>query len=344
MTLLDGGGGRRGHYGGADNVVKTRTPVLIAGPNLTVDRTMSLPVLRPGEVLRCERVVVTPGGKGLNVARAAGALGAPAALVAFLPGHTGRAVGALVEEEGVALRPVPVGGEVRSTAVVLEADGRTTVINEPGPALGPEDWAAYEGALAVALEAHGVLVCSGSVPPAAPRDAYGRLTTLARAAGRRALVDAAGETLAAALPARPDVITPNLAEAEGVLGRGGAGAEAVDAAPDARPRALAAAEALLERGPRAAVVTAAGAGAAVAAAGVAPAWLPAPAVRVRNPIGAGDAFLAGLAAALERGERLVDAARAGVATGAASVEVATAGVLDAPRARALLAEVIAEPA
>ena len=65
--------------------------MLIAGPNLTIDRTLSLPELRPGEVLRFSRVVVTPGGKGLNVARAARALGHPAVLVGFVPGHTGRA-------------------------------------------------------------------------------------------------------------------------------------------------------------------------------------------------------------------------------------------------------------
>jgi fructose-1-phosphate kinase PfkB-like protein len=45
--------------------------VLIAGPNLTIDRTLFIEELRAGEVLRFERVVVTPGGKGLNVARAA---------------------------------------------------------------------------------------------------------------------------------------------------------------------------------------------------------------------------------------------------------------------------------
>ena len=55
--------------------------MLVAGPNLTIDRTAALAELRPGEVLRFDRVVVTPGGKGLNVARAARALGHPALLV-----------------------------------------------------------------------------------------------------------------------------------------------------------------------------------------------------------------------------------------------------------------------
>ena len=84
--------------------------MLIAGPNLTVDRTSTIPELRPGEVLRLADVVVTPGGKGLNVARAARSLGVPAALVAFLPGHMGRAAAALIAEEGVTLQGVPTQG------------------------------------------------------------------------------------------------------------------------------------------------------------------------------------------------------------------------------------------
>src|SRR5215208_315178 len=43
-------------------------PMLIAGPNLTIDRTLSGDELRPGAVLRFD-ASVTPGGKGLNVAR-----------------------------------------------------------------------------------------------------------------------------------------------------------------------------------------------------------------------------------------------------------------------------------
>jgi fructose-1-phosphate kinase PfkB-like protein len=165
--------------------------VLIAGPNLTIDRTSRIPSLRPGEVLRVEDVAVTPGGKGLNVARAARALGVPAALVAFVPGRTGRAAAELIGDEGVELRAVPVSGEIRSTSVILEP-GRATVLNEPGPPLRDGDWAALEAALDGAWGAHRVLVCSGSLPPASPPDGYGRLVALARAAGRLSVVDAGG--------------------------------------------------------------------------------------------------------------------------------------------------------
>ncbi len=311
--------------------------MLIAGPNATIDRTLTIAELRPGEVLRFERVAVTPGGKGLNVARAARALGEPAVLVSFVPGHTGRAGAAMVAAEGIELRGVPSPGELRSTAVILEASGRTTVLNEPGPRIGAAEWEAYEHEVGAHLPGHGVLVCSGSVPPGSPRDAYGRLAALARRVGLSSVVDAGGETLAAALAAGPDVVTPNLGEAEGVLGTGGGG-EQVEAASDARPRALAAAQALVARGARAAVVTAAAAGAALASAGGSTTWMPAPVIAdVRNPVGAGDVLASGLAAALERGDELPAALRAGIAAAAASVESPTAGELDPERARALAA-------
>jgi 1-phosphofructokinase family hexose kinase len=309
--------------------------MLVAGPNLTIDRTATLAELRPGEVLRFDRVVVTPGGKGLNVARAARVLGHSALLVSFVPGHTGRAAAALIAEEGVELSGVPSGGELRSTMIVQERGGRTTVMNEPGPRVDERRWADYENAVRGRLTSRSVLVCSGSVPPGAPADAYGRLTGIAHAVGARAIVDAAGETLLRALDAAPDVVTPNLAEAEGALGLRGGGA-AVESGPDARTRAVEAAEALLRQGAQAAVVTADAAGAAVCFDGSGE-WVPAPRVaEVRNPIGAGDALVGGLALALERGEEFAAAVVLGMACGAASVETDVAGVVVPARVAELL--------
>src|SRR3954463_4541663 len=321
--------------------------MLVAGPNLTIDRTLAIAELRPGEVLRFDRVVVTPGGKGLNVARAARALGHRALLVSLVPGRTGEAAAAMIADEAVKLHAVRCPGELRSTAVIQERDGRTPVLNEPGPPVREVEWAAYERAVRTHLEAHTILVCSGSVPPGSPPDAYRRLSALAQEAGVACLVDAAGETLLRALDAAPNLVTPNLAEAEGVLGLGPRG-QAVRSADDARPRALAAAEALVRQGARAAVVTADAEGAAVLDAGGAPEWIPAPRVaEVRNPIGAGDVLAAALAAALRRGPGLAApagagaggaaGAREGIAAASASVESPTAGELDPARMRELAA-------
>jgi 1-phosphofructokinase family hexose kinase len=310
--------------------------MLIGGPNLTIDRTLTLDELRPGEVLRFSEVVVTPGGKGVNVARAARCLDVPATLVGFVPGHTGAAAAAMLADEEVDLLRVPVAGEIRSTAVLLERSGRVTVMNEPGPWLGDGDWERFEAAVESRLFGSRVLACSGSLPPGAPSDAYARLAQMAAGAGAIAIVDVTGSQLDAAVAAGGAIVTPNLAEAEGLLhGRADETVEAGDPA-EVRSRAQEAARALVARGAERAMVTAAAAGAAVAddsAVG----WLDAPAVAdVRNPVGAGDALVGGLAVALERGESFASAAAFGVAVAAASVETATAGTLVAARAMELL--------
>jgi len=310
--------------------------MLIAGPNLTTDRTLTIEELRPGEVLRFSTATITPGGKGVNVARVARALDFPATLVAVAPGRTGRAVVELLGDEGLDVVPVETGGQVRAASVILEESGRVTVLNEPGPALAERDWEAYERAVATNLSGNGFLVCIGSLPPGSPSDACARLVRVARARDVRALVDATGAQLAAALEARPDLATPNLAEAEGVL-LGTESQPVDDGSLEVRPRALDAASELVARGAGTAVVTAGAAGVAVATASERR-WVEAPKVEVRNPIGAGDSLVAGLVGTLERGGDLDRAVLIGVAAAAASVETGVAGVVDPERVRALAAE------
>lgn len=306
--------------------------MLIAGPNLTIDRTLELDELRLGEVVRFARATIAPGGKGVNVARVAGALGVPALLVGFVPGRTGQAVGRLIGDEGLRLVGVPADGEIRAAIVVVEKSGRVTVMNEPGPPVSESDWSAYEEAVAGALDGHGILVCSGSVPPGSPPDAYARLVRLARVRSVPALVDAAGEALAAALEAEPDFVAPNFVEAESVLYRAQA-REAGVARDEAKDRAVEAARRLAER-VRVAIVTAGAAGVAVASHSE-EAWLDAPRVSVRNAVGAGDSFVGGFAAAIERAADVRAAVAAGVATAAASVETELPGAVDVARVREL---------
>lgn len=309
--------------------------MLIAGPNLTLDRILRIDELRPGEVLRFSEATIAPGGKGVNVARVARALDFPAVLVALAPGRTGRAVVHLLRDEGLRVDAVSVGGEVRAASIVLERGGRITVLNEPGPDISPEDWGAYERALDERLPGHRFLVCIGSTPPGSPPDAYRRLVRLARARGVSTLVDAAGDSLAASLEAAPDLVTPSLAEAEGLLQ--GAAVQPAAESPDVRERALVAAASLVERGARSALVTSGG---GVAVEGDANRWwVDAPSVRVINPIGAGDSLVGGLVGSLEGGEEFRTALRFGVAAGSASVETSLPGSLEPKRVRTLIPEV-----
>jgi 1-phosphofructokinase family hexose kinase len=304
----------------------------VLGANLALDRTLRLARLVPGHVQRPESVVVTGGGKSVNVLRAARAHRAHAVLVANLPGRTGSYLASLLEEEGHLVVPVPTRGEARCAMILLEAGGRVTVINEPGPELSASDAAALLAALDASLaEARGspeprVLVASGSLPPGADAGLYGSVVRIAHRHGFLTVVDTSSAALAGALHARPDVVSPNLAEAEAVLG-GGVDESVEPEGDGVRDRALDAAADLTARGARAALVSAGRHGLA-GADGAGAFWLSAPPVPEVNPVGAGDALVGGLAVALEQGSRLRDAAAVGVATAAASVAHPLAGAVE----------------
>jgi len=315
--------------------------MLIAGPNLTTDRVLSIDAIRPGEVLRFTDAHVAPGGKGVNVARAARALGIPAHVVVLAAGRTGRAVAELLDDEGLGATAIPMSGEVRAAVIIVEHGGRITVLNEPGPEISAAEWSRYAAAVTAAIRGSGhsdagakLLVCSGSVPPGAPPHAYAELVKAAHGASMSALVDASGPVLEAALAAGPDYVSPSLSEAEGVL-YGRAGQEVEAGAPDARERSIEAARGIAERGARTALVTAGAAGVA-AATRKQSLWMAAPRVAARNPIGAGDAFVANFAGAVEREQSLEGALAAGVAAGAASAETPLPGRPDPSRVQELL--------
>lgn len=337
--------------------------MLIATPNLCLDRTEWLPALVPGGVLRARSTEVTAGGKGVNVARVLRAFGHQPPIVGLVGERDGAQLRELLAEEGASLVPVPAPGRVRQSVIMLEErTGRATVLNEPGTAIATPVWARYRAAVRERLTRRRLLVCSGSLPPGAPLDGYGQLVELARAAGALSIVDTAPRPLAATLAYHPDLVTPNLEEAEAALA-GDAGAVlhggGTSTGRDVPDRAVRAARALCARGAWRAAVTAGERGVAYAerTTATSPAtahWLPAVRVTVVSAVGAGDAFVGGLAVALldlpgvsasqpPSTEQWWDALAYATATAAASCERVRAGGVDPERVAELLELVEDEP-
>lgn len=310
--------------------------MLIVNPNLCIDRTIDLEVLVPGNVHRTAAARTSLGGKGVNVGRVARRFGHEATILGFVPDGDRARLERLAAEEGAAIVGVEVAGVARVASILLEASGRVTVLNEPGPTVDARHWAALLARCNSALTSHQSVACSGSLPPGSPSDGYARVALAARAAGVRAVVDATGEVLASALLAAPEIVSPNLSEAEAVLlGRTG---EVVEhTGPDVVERAADCVVGLVERGAKAAIVSAGSHGAAFNV-GERVAWCAAPRVHVVNPIGAGDSMVGGLIHALERGDVWPEAVRFAVATASASCEHPVAGGIEPARVDELLAQ------
>jgi 1-phosphofructokinase family hexose kinase len=294
--------------------------MLIAGPNPTIDRVIGLERFEAGHVNRAEHAEARLGGGGVNAARTARLLGGiGTTLVTVAPQDDRDRFVEQLRAEGIGAELVGCGGQLRVATILREAGGRLSMLTEPGSLLEVREWEAFTRLVRGQLGGGRLLLCTGSLPPGAPIDGYARLAREARHAGSRCIVDAAGDTLAATLEAGEGLVVPNLAEAEGLLL--GSRSEPLDPV-DAPQRALAAADGLLRVGAHAAVVTAGGAGVAYAQRGRRGGcrWADAPAVIVASPVGAGDAFSAGLGLGLQRGDSLAEAVGFAVAVAAAHVE------------------------
>ena len=292
--------------------------ILCVTPNVAIDRTLSVSGFTAGGVWRAQSAGAAAGGKGLNVARAVLGLGGPMRCAGLLGGGTGRQVAALAEAEGLLARWTSVGGETRTSVIVVGDGGETTVINEPGPMLSEEEWGRFVDDVADTASDTVAVCISGSVPPGAPTGGLGRLIAAAGGGGGRPVwVDTSGVALAEAVAAPPAGIKINGDEAGELLGR-----RVRDPAA-----AFAAAHDIRRRGPEAVAITLGSKG-AVLATGAGDWWSSAPTIVAVNPVGSGDSFLAGLVVGLADGRGEVEALRLATACGAADAMTSRAGAIE----------------
>lgn len=316
--------------------------MLIVCPNIAIDHTIRLAAAALGAVQRTGPAVSVAGGKGANVARACSALGGAAAVLAFLPTDGGRYLRELFGAEKLPLTGIEIAGSIRSCTTLIEESGRVSLLNEPGAAVSDADWQLLLDAVQRSgTTAPAAVIGTGSLPPGAPVDGYARLVELVHTLGAECAIDAGGAALRAATTAGADLVCPNLSEATTVLSDEPFSVEEVDErGDDIADRAMDAAGRLLALGAGHAAVTAGASGVALAGPGLA-GWLPTFRVSARNPIGAGDSFLAGTMLARERGADWSTAVRFGMAAAASSVENDGAGVVDPGRVAAIEQQLIA---
>lgn len=277
-------------------------------PNPSIDRTIAVDALDHGQVNRATSSRIDPGGKGVNVSRALTAHGTPTVAVLPLGGPEGRLMSALLDAAGVRHHGVAVAGTLRMNVAVVEPDGTTTKINEPGPPLDAAD----DDALLDAVESHAVpggwVVGCGSLPPGASPTLLAELVVRLKARGAKVAIDSSGVPLAAAVSALPDLLKPNHEELEELV---------------ARPlptlgEVLSAAREIVDTGVATVVVSLGAAGAVLVdrdGAVQASATISTP----LSTVGAGDCLLAGVLHVLAAGGDPRTALEAGVRWGAAAV-------------------------
>ena len=279
-------------------------------PNPSFDRTLRVNALEPGGVHRASLVRVECAGKGVNVARALAVNEHPARAV-FPANDDDLAVfDAALAATGVMSHAVRIRGSIRSNITVVEPDGTTTKINEPGPEL---DAAEADELIRAAVTGVGSnwLIASGSLAPRTPADFYAQLAESLPDAAQRLAVDSSGEPLELLIGTPCAVVKPNLSELVGLTRQQMCTVgDVVDAARDLR-----------DRGWGSVLVSLGRFGAVLVSDEIS--YGTVSVTDVRNTVGAGDALLAGFIAAGGRGPTALGE---GLAWAAAAVRsVGTAG-------------------
>lgn len=283
--------------------------IVTVTPNPCVDKTVYIDHLEPGGRYRSRRYDCIPGGKGINVSRAVMALGGITRAFLIAGGHPGRHVVEMIRnDDGVACDVFECVEPTRTITTVLEADPhRQTAFFEPGPELGDEERVDLFWAAKHAMRGAAMVTFNGTVPCESLADLYAKLIPEAHAMEALTLLDAHGEEFRYGLAQRPTFIKPNQQEAEGFLGR----------ALDTDAARWGAIEAFHAMGVFGVIMSLGAEGALFSVDGERLKAIP-PTIDEVNPVGSGDALVAGFSMGIVSGETLETIARTAIACGTAN--------------------------
>lgn len=308
-------------------------PIVTLTLNPAVDANTSVEVVTPERKLRCEAPRYEPGGGGLNVSRVLARLDVASHALYLAGGPHGELLAQLLDEADFDRTALPIEGATREHLIVLErSSGRQFRFGLPGPHVTEAEWRRCLEALETLRPHPTYVVVSGSLPPGLPDDAVAQVADRVRTMGARLVLDTSGTPLRHGVEAGVSWIKPNLAEFQALVG---------EELPHDRDQQRAARR-LLEAGRVEGVLLSLGAGGALLVTAQGAHHLPSPVVPIRSKVGAGDSMVAGLVAGLARGWTPLEAARLGVAAGAAAVMTEGTELSHADDVRTLYADLAAQ--
>ncbi|MDQ3669034.1 MAG: 1-phosphofructokinase family hexose kinase [Actinomycetota bacterium] len=300
--------------------------------NAAMDRTLSVPNFQLGQRHRASLGFASAGGKGINVARALKHIGVPVVCTGFAGGRNGTQIVDDLTSDGILNDFVRIRGESRTSVAVLDPISNAyTEINEWGPDVAGDELEMLREKLAYLTQGASFVVFAGSLPRGVDAEFYAEMI---REANRRhvlTVIDAEGEALRLAVEAEAYLVSPNVREAEALVGHEFNDDDDLTNGLD-EIAALGARNVLitLETGCYALLRDDREEHRVRALA---------PRLEAVSRVGAGDTLLAGFIAAREAGRSVEEAVRSAVAAGAASVVEAGPGRFD-PREASRLSNLV----
>lgn len=194
--------------------------ILTVTLNPAVDISYPLKNLAIDDVNRVTQVSKTAGGKGLNVSRVLKLLKQQLLATGIVGGHIGNFIKQKLDEDHIQHQFFEINQESRNAIAILHDGGQQTEILEAGPTISQDDAQAFLAFYEALLPRVNTVTLSGSLPGGLSNDYYAKMVTMARDAGVSAILDTSGTSLAASLaaPVKPTLIKPNETEIAQLLG------------------------------------------------------------------------------------------------------------------------------
>ena len=289
--------------------------------NAAIDRTLTVPNVQLGHRHRASQGMTLAGGKGINVARALKRLDVPVIATGLAGGRTGTRIVEELTAEAILNDFVRIADESRtSTAVVDPTTGTYTEINEWGPHVSEDELAMLVQKLRYLSRGTDAVVFSGSLPRGVDDGFYGEVIRELNRRGVQTVLDSEGMPLRLGAEAEPFLVTPNVVEAEGLVGQEFTEEEDFAMALDA----------IAEMGPRNVLITRDDGCVALLREerSVRRFHAQAPRLEPISAVGTGDVLLAGFLASRVDGRSPEESLRTAVAAGAAATLEVGAGRFD----------------
>lgn len=293
--------------------------ILTVTMNPAVDKVYLVDNYAIGKVFRTDNVVISAGGKGINVARVAKELGADVGATGLVGGNNGRIIIEEINRLNIINQFCDIDGETRINTNITDRVNKTsTELLEYGPNVQNKEMNEFLKLYSNIVNEYNVIVLSGSLPRGLEQNSYNSLIDIAHKLGKKVILDTSGSSLIDALDKKVYMIKPNTDEIKQILDLGEA-TLAEDVIIDA-------AIGLKNRGIDLPVISM-GSGGCVAYINSAVYHFKADASNVVNTVGSGDSFIAGCAVGIDRGLSQLDTLRLAIACGTANTQFEQTGIV-----------------
>lgn len=184
--------------------------------NPAIDMNITAACFSENAATRTKDMVLTPNGKGINVAFVLKRFGKRVGALGFFGGFTGKYIVEKCEEAGIKTLPVWIENDTRVNVFLTSQNKEYKFINE-GASVNADDEQAMLRTLE-SLQDLEVLTVNGSPAKNGARDFYDKIARIAKAKGAKLVFDISTPKLRELLQYEPILIKPNDEELKDVFG------------------------------------------------------------------------------------------------------------------------------